>query len=196
MKNQALLTAIIENAIDGIITINDRGIIESINPSACSLFQYRPEEVIGHNIKILMPPPDSDNHDSYLKNYTKTGVPHIIGYGRDVMGRRKDGSVFPFRLGVSEVLYDNTRFFAGFIHDLSHQKEAENRLMQYTQHLEDVVEDRTQSLNDTIGALTEAKEELSLSLEKEKDLGKLKSRLLSMASHEFRTPLSAIQLST
>jgi two-component system sensor kinase FixL len=195
MKNEALLTAIIENAIDGIITINDRGIIESINPSACSLFHYKPEEVIGQNISILMPPPDSEKHDSYIHNYTRTGVPHIIGYGRDVLGKRKDGEVFPFRLGVSEVIYDNTRFFAGFIHDLSHQKEAENRLMQYTQHLEEVVKDRTQSLNDTIAALTAAKEELSLSLEKEKDLGKLKSRLLSMASHEFRTPLSSIQLS-
>lgn len=195
MKNEALLKAIIENAIDGIITINERGIIESINPSACRLFLYSPEEVIGQNIKMLMTSPDKERHDGYIRNYTETGVPHIIGYGRDVLGRRKDGNIFPFRLGVSEVNFENTRIFAGFIHDLSHQKEAENRLMQYTQHLEELVKDRTQSLNDTIAALTLAKEEVSHSLEKEKELGQLKSRLLSMASHEFRTPLSAIQLS-
>lgn len=195
MKNQALLTAIIENAIDGIITINERGIIESINPSACRLFLYSPEEVIGKNVSTLMPSPDKERHNGYIRNYTETRVPHIIGYGRDVLGRRKDGNIFPFRLGVSEVIYEDKRFFAGFIHDLSHQKEAENRLMQYTQHLEELVKDRTQSLNDTIAALTEAKEEVSHSLEKEKELGQLKSRLLSMASHEFRTPLSAIQLS-
>lgn len=195
MKNQALLTAIIENAIDGIITINERGIIESINPSACKLFLYTPEEVIGKNVSVLMPSPDKERHDDYIHSYTETRVPHIIGYGRDVLGRRKDGNIFPFRLGVSEVFYEDKRFFAGFIHDLSHQKEAENRLMQYTQHLEELVKDRTQSLNDTIAALTEAKEEVSHSLEKEKELGQLKSRLLSMASHEFRTPLSAIQLS-
>jgi two-component system sensor kinase FixL len=195
MKSEALLNAIIENAIDGIITINERGIIESINPSACKLFLYSPDEVIGQNIKILMPSPDKERHDGYIHNYIETGVPHIIGYGRDVLGRRKDGNIFPFRLGVSEVKYEGTRFFAGFIHDLSHQKEAENRLMQYTQHLEELVKDRTQSLNDTIAALTRAKEEVSHSLEKEKELGQLKSRLLSMASHEFRTPLSAIQLS-
>lgn len=195
MKNQALLTAIIENAIDGIITINERGIIESINPSACKLFLYSPDEVIGKNVSVLMPSPDKERHDGYIRNYTETRVPHIIGYGRDVLGRRKDGNIFPFRLGVSEVIYEDKRFFAGFIHDLSHQKEAENRLMQYTQHLEELVKDRTQSLNDTIAALTEAKEEVSHSLEKEKELGQLKSRLLSMASHEFRTPLSAIQLS-
>lgn len=195
MKNQALLNAIIENAIDGIITINEFGIIESINPSACVLFMYSPEEVIGHNISILMPSPDREQHDNYIRNYTHTGVPHIIGYGREVLGRKKDGNVFPFRLAVSEVLFEDTKIFAGFIHDLSNQKEAENRLMQYTQHLEELVKDRTQSLNETIDELTHAKEEVSHSLAKEKELGQLKSRLLSMASHEFRTPLSSIQLS-
>lgn len=196
MKNEALLKAIIDNAIDGIITINERGIIESINPSACRLFLYYPEEVIGKNISMLMPSPDKERHDQYIRNYTETGVPHIIGYGREVLGRRKDGNVFPFRLGVSEVNYGDKRVFAGFIHDLSHQKEAEKQLMQYTQHLEELVKDRTHSLNETIKELTHAKEEVSDSLEKEKELSQLKSRLLSMASHEFRTPLSAIQLST
>lgn len=195
MKNQALLEAIIENAIDGIITIDGRGIVESINPSACRLFLYQPDEVIGRNISMLMPSPDREQHDQYISNYTHSGVPHIIGYGREVLGRRKDGNVFPFRLAVSEVCFDDTRMFAGFIHDLSNQKQAESRLMQYTQHLEELVKDRTQSLNDTIDALTLAKEEVSHSLAKEKELGQLKSRLLSMASHEFRTPLSSIQLS-
>lgn len=196
MRNEALLNSIIENAIDGIITITDRGIIESINPSACRLFDYEPDEVIGKNISILMPSPDRERHDTYMENYKRTGVAHIIGYGRDVLGRKKNGVVFPFRLGVSEVKSDDYHFFAGFVHDLSHQKEAESRLMQYTQHLEELIRERTVSLNETIDALTQAKEEVSHSLEKEKELGKLKSRLLSMASHEFRTPLSSIQLST
>ncbi len=195
MKNEALLKSIIDNALDGIITINERGIIESINPAACQLFLYEPNEVIGKNVAVLMPPPDKERHDSYIDNYRKTGQPHIIGYGRDVMGLKKNGSIFPFRLGVSEVKFEDVRMFAGFIHDLSHQKEAESQLMEYTQHLEDVVKERTTSLNETIEELTKAKEEVSQSLEKEKELGKLKSRLLSMASHEFRTPLSSIQLS-
>nr|WP_294935504.1 PAS domain-containing sensor histidine kinase [uncultured Flavobacterium sp.] len=196
MKNDALLNAIITNAIDGIITINEFGIIESINPSACKLFLYQPEEVIGKNVSMLMPSPDRERHDTYIQNYRHSGVPHIIGYGRDVLGRKKDGNVFPFRLGVSEVKFEGKRMFAGFVHDLSHQKEVERRLMEYTQHLEELVKERTVVLNETIAALTEAKEEVSISLEKEKELGKLKSRLLSMASHEFRTPLSSIQLST
>ncbi|MWB92931.1 PAS domain S-box protein [Flavobacterium sp. GA093] len=196
MKNQALLNAIIENAIDGIITINQKGIIESINPSACRLFLYNQEEVIGKNISLLMPSPDREKHDSYIQNYKSSGIPHIIGHDRDVLGRKKDGNIFPFRLGVSEVKFEGERIFAGFIHDMSHQKEAENRLMQYTQHLEELVKDRTQTLNETIEALTATQEEVSNTLEKEKELNKIKSRLLSMASHEFRTPLSTIQLST
>ncbi|WP_291141667.1 PAS domain-containing sensor histidine kinase [Flavobacterium sp. UBA7680] len=196
MKNQALLNAIIENAIDGIITINERGIVESINPSACRLFLYNPDEVIGKNISLLMPSPDREKHDSYIQNYKSSGIPHIIGHDRDVLGRKKDGNIFPFRLGVSEVKFEGERIFAGFIHDMSHQKEAENRLMQYTQHLEELVKDRTQTLNETIEALTATQEEVSNTLEKEKELNKIKSRLLSMASHEFRTPLSTIQLST
>ncbi|WKL47822.1 PAS domain-containing sensor histidine kinase [Flavobacterium pectinovorum] len=196
MRNQALLNAIIENAIDGIITINEKGIVESINPSACRLFLYNPEEVIGKNISMLMPSPDREKHDSYIENYKSSGIPHIIGHDRDVLGRKKDGNIFPFRLGVSEVKFEGDRIFAGFIHDMSHQKEAENRLMQYTQHLEELVKDRTQTLNETIEALTVTQEEVSNTLEKEKELNKIKSRLLSMASHEFRTPLSTIQLST
>ncbi|PAW94778.1 PAS domain-containing sensor histidine kinase [Mucilaginibacter sp. MD40] len=195
MENTALLKAIIQNAIDGIITIDDKGLVESINPAACTLFGYQPDEVIGKNISFLMPPPDRDRHDEYISRYQHTRVPHIIGIGREVTGLRKDGSMFPFRLAVSEVEYSGRRIYTGFIHDLSRQKDAEEQLRKHALHLEELVEERTQSLKETVLALQDAKEEVSLSLEKEKELGQLKSRFVSMASHEFRTPLSAIQLS-
>jgi len=195
MENAALLKAIIENAIDGIITINENGIVESINPAATRLFMYSPEEVIGNNVSMLMPQPYRAEHDEYIHRYQRTGVPHIIGIGREVIGLRKDGSRFPFRLAVSDVPFTGRKIYAGFIHDLSREKEAEEKLKDYTGQLEELVEQRTQSLKESVKALEFAKEEVSLSLEKEKELGQLKSRFVSMASHEFRTPLSAIQLS-
>ena len=195
MENAALLKAIIENAIDGIITIDERGKIESINPAACSLFQYLQEEVIGKNVSFLMPPPDKQQHDEYLERYQRTGQAHIIGIGRDVVGLKKDGTQFPFRLSVSEVQFLGRKIYAGFIHDITHQREAEERLREYTLHLEDLVAERTYSLKATVEELQTAKEDLSSSLNKEKELGLLKSRFVSIASHEFRTPLTSVQLS-
>jgi PAS domain S-box-containing protein len=194
-ENSALLYAIIENAIDGIITISDRGLIESINPAACALFGYSHDEVIGKNISILMPKPDKDQHDQYISRYNETGSANVIGKGRDVNGQKKDGTLFPFRLGVNKVNYSGRTIFAGFIHDLSKEKEAEARTLHYASQLEKLVEDRTLSLQKSVTELKAAKETVSKSLEKEKELNQLKSRFVSMASHEFRTPLSSITLS-
>ncbi len=195
MEKARLLNAIIETAIDGIITIDMRGIIESVNPAGLRLFGYDLDEVKGRNISMLMPEPDKSAHDGYLHRYQNTGEKRIIGIGREVRGLRKDGSTFPFRLAVSEVQYLERKIYTGFIHDLSKEKEAEERLREYAAELEELVEERTRSLKKTVVALKEAKEEVSISLTKEKELNQMKSRFVSMASHEFRTPLSSVQLS-
>ena len=195
MERAKLLNAIIENAIDGIITIDEFGVIEHINPSALALFGYEREEVTGKNVSMLMPRPDKEKHDQYIANYRDTGKRHIIGIGREVQGQRKDGSVFPFRLGVSEVKFSDRRIFTGFIHDLSRQKEDELKIKSYTEELESKIKERTQDLIKSINELETAKEHVSALFEKEKELNQLKTRFVSMASHEFRTPLSSIQLS-
>ncbi len=195
MENAALLKAIIDNAIDGIITTDDRGNIESINPAGCCLFEYRAEEVIGQNISMLMPPPSRERPDKLLRNFESIGHLGMIGKLREVIGLRKNGVTFPFRLGISKVQFSGREIYTGFIHDLSREKEAEERLKVYASRLEEQVEERTQLLKESVKALENAKEKVSLSLEKEKELGQLKSRFVSMASHEFRTPLSSIQLS-
>jgi two-component system sensor kinase FixL len=196
MENTALLKAIIDNAIDGIITIDNKGIIETINPSGCRLFEYEQSEVIGQNVSMLMPPPDRNRHDNYLLNYHKTSKRSVIGIGREVVGLKKSGSTFTFRLGVSEVQFSGRKIYTGFIHDLSREKQVEEKLKEYASNLEEQVHQRTRLLNETVKALEEAKEKVSRSLEKEMELNQLKSRFVSMASHEFRTPLSGIQLSS
>lgn len=195
MENLEILKGFVKNAIDGIIMIDERGIISTINPSACQLFGYSPEEVIGQNVSLLMPTPDRERHDSYLQRYHDTHVPRIIGIGREVKGLKRDGSRFPLKLGVSEVLYRDVKIYIGFIHDLTQQKKDEEQLKGYASHLEELVEKRTQSLNETISQLEQAKTFITESLDREKELGQMKSRFVSMASHEFRTPLQALQLS-
>lgn len=126
MENAALLKAIIQNAIDGIITIDEKGHIETINPSGCNLFQYSQEDVIGKNISMLMPQPYREAHDGYIHRYQHSGEAHIIGIGREVTGLKKDGSIFPFRLAVSEVQFSGRKIYTGFIHDLSREKKRKN----------------------------------------------------------------------
>ena len=195
MERAKLLNAIIENAIDGIITIDDSGRIEHINPAALELFGYSRIEVVGQNVSVLMPPPDKEKHDQYIANYNHTGEKKIIGIGREVTGQRKDGSTFPFRLGVSEIKFTDRRIYTGFIHDLSKLKEDELKIKSYTEELEFKIKERTTDLIKSINELETAKANMSALFEKERELNQLKTRFVSMASHEFRTPLSSIQLS-
>ncbi len=131
------LKAIIDTAIDGIITINERGIIDTINPAAAVLFGYEPEEMVGHNVSMLMPEPDKSSHDLYIRNFLQTGQGKIIGIGREVQGMKKDGTLFPFRLAISQFMLDGNRpMFTGVIHDLTAQKQAEEQLLRYAKDLE------------------------------------------------------------
>ena len=125
------LRAILETAVEGIITIDERGAIESFNPAAETIFGYHAEEAIGKNVKMLMPQPFRREHDGYLKHYQETGRAKIIGIGREVMGQRKDGAVFPMDLSVSEMRLANRRMFAGFVRDITARKAAEKSLAHY-----------------------------------------------------------------
>lgn len=120
------LEAIIDSVLDGIITIDHVGTIETFNRGAGRIFSYEAKEVIGQNVKILMPSPFAEEHDGYLSNYMKTGDAKIIGIGREVVGRRSDGTIFPLDLAVTEMPSDGGRKFVGIIRDISEKKEAEN----------------------------------------------------------------------
>ena len=127
-SNRALLQTIITTSPDAIITIGTEGLIVSFNSAAESMFGYTQDEVVGKNVKLLMPQPYQDEHDAYLERYQKTGEKRIIGIGREVQGRRKDGTVFPIELAVGEVEIDGQRQFTGFIRDISKRRRAEEEL--------------------------------------------------------------------
>jgi PAS domain S-box-containing protein len=114
-----MLEAILESAAGAIIAIDTSGIIQSVNPATEKLFGYAPLELLGENIKVLMPEPHAGRHDGYISHHLTTGEKRIIGIGRDVEGRHKDGSIFPIHLSVSAFEVEGRKFFAGIIHDLS-----------------------------------------------------------------------------
>ncbi len=122
--------AIVDNVVDGLITINPQGIVLSFNRAAELVFQYSSDEVIGKNISLLMPNPFAKEHDGYLMAYIKTGNRKVIGINRQVRGRCKDGSTFPMELGVSEIQIDNQTIFLGVVRNISERKQKESELKQ------------------------------------------------------------------
>lgn len=124
------LKGVLDTAVDGIITINEWGVIETVNPATETIFGYASNELIGQNVSILMPEPDHSAHDGYLSNFKSTGKANIIGIGRDVEGRRKDGTVFPMYLSVGKSTAGDTVLYTGIIQDISQRKNAEKALLE------------------------------------------------------------------
>ena len=129
-EREARLRSILDTVPDAIITIDEEGRVESFSPAAARLFGYEEREVIGKNVKMLMPSPYREQHDGYLAAYRKTGIKRIIGVGRIVVGLRRDGSTFPMELAVGEVANAGRRLFTGFVRDLTERQGAERRLQE------------------------------------------------------------------
>lgn len=134
LEGERRMAAIVQTAVDAIITIDERGSIESSNPAAERLFGYSAAELLGQNVKMLMPEPFQHEHDGYLKAYLKTGHAQIIGIGREVTALRKDGTTFPIHLSVSEVPLGEKRLFTGMIHDLSSRRQLERQILEASAH--------------------------------------------------------------
>jgi len=132
-ESEAKARAIVETTVDGVITIDKRGRIESFNQAAESIFGYEAEEVIGENVKVLMPSPYREEHDSYMRSYRETGRRQIIGIGREVAGKRKDGSTFPMDLAVSEVGLGDRRIFTGIVRDITERRRLEKEILDVTE---------------------------------------------------------------
>lgn len=183
--------AIFHYANEGILIANSSGIIIAANPFCTSLFGYKTSELIGEKIEILIPN-RFDNHAKLRTNYVSHPEARNMGVGRDLWAKRKSGEEFPVEVSLSPFDADGVVFIVAFIIDISKRKALEQKEETYKQELEKEVEDRTLVLKEAISKLEKTKNNLDESLKREMEANSLKSKFVSIASHEFRTPLSTM----
>ncbi len=134
-QDQALLQSILDTAPDGLVVIDRAGTIRFFSSAAQRMFGFAADEVLGRNVKLLMPEPHAHAHDSYIDHYVETGERRIIGIGRTVVGRRKDGTTFPMELQIGEMAQPGARLFTGFVRDLTERQERDRRLSELQSEL-------------------------------------------------------------
>ncbi len=206
MESKDMFRALFDYATIGMIVCNQKAEIINFNRQAELQFGYTKEEILYNKIEILIPQKYRHSHEKERDGFYKKPQARVMGAGRDLFGRKKDGSEFPIEISLSNYQSDGETFVIAFVIDITVRKLSEYKLVeqrnelehqthqikQLNIELEQMVENRTKMLRETLAALEKSKEELSTALEQEKELGDLKSRFVTMASHEFRTPLSTI----
>ncbi|MGV3632229.1 MAG: PAS domain-containing sensor histidine kinase [Bacteroidota bacterium] len=195
MEGKEGLDALFMHATEGVLVVNETGEITRINPSAEKLFGYGAGELIGQKIESLVPQRYAGKHQGYREKYGENPHARSMGAGLELYGLKKDGSEFPVEISLSPYSSPEGKFVIGFIVDITIRKQAEERMKTYSAELERQVKNRTLILEEAVEELEKTKKELFNALDKEKELNELKSRFVSMASHEFRTPLTAMRLS-
>ena len=207
MRNNLVhLTSLFENATEGIVVTNGRGKIILINPSACQMFGYSSEELVDREIEVLIPPSSKKKHVKYRETFYHNPTNRKMGNNRDLLAGRKDGTTFPVEVSLSTYVQSEERYVIAFVIDITRRKEIEQNMVEQQLQLEKVtddmrllnadlelkVEQRTIILKEALQRLEESQIELSQALDKERQLNEIKGRFVSMASHEFRTPLSTV----
>lgn len=206
MLDQAHLASLFENATEGIVVSGKDGKIVMVNPAAEGIFGYNSDELFSQPIEILIPDSIRRDHQAFREGFYKNPTNRSMGQNRDLYGRKKDGTDIPVEVSLSYYTKDGELFVMAFIVDITLRKRIEQDMLQQQEQLEKVsdeirklnselevkVEERTLILKEALKKLEQSQEELSEALDKEKQLNEIKSRFVSMASHEFRTPLSTV----
>jgi PAS domain S-box-containing protein len=200
---------IFQSSVEAIIMVNQEGKILLANPVSERMFGYDNEGLVGLIVEDLLPEQMRQKHVQYRKSFSAHPEPRPMGMGRDLIARRKDGSQFPVSVSLSYTLIESEVLTMAFISDITERKKAEEalkrseeQLLVYASELEKKVQSRTEDLNSTITALEKevherkkAEEEARKALDRERELNELKSKFVSIASHEFRTPLTSVMSS-
>lgn len=200
------MTALFENATEGIVLTNHTGQIILANPAAERIFQYNAADIVGQPVEILIPSHARKGHHQLREGFYEKPSHRVMGWGRDLFATKSTGENFPVEVSLSYYYRGNEQYVIAFIVDITHRKEIEESMRQQQLQLEQVtdeirslnaelemkVEERTLILKDALQKLEKSQQELSAALDKERQLNEIKSRFVSMASHEFRTPLSAV----
>lgn len=199
LKNQGVLNLVFESASEGIIVVNSSQQIVAVNSAAEDMFGYAEGELDDKHLDLLIPKTYQHNHHQHFKNFIDHSQKRQMGHGRDLHGVKKNGETFPVEAGLNPFEIDGEKYVMSLVIDISVRKEAQLKIRELNSELEEKIKIRTAELQETVQDLEaevtrrkKAEEKIKSALQKEKELNELKTKFLSLVSHEFKTPLSGI----